>query len=463
MQKELIDQGRTLSQDFIAFNTASPSPYHVAAEVSRRLNAAGFIELRETETWEGQITAGGKYYITRGGSSVIAWTCGAKFNPATSYFKIIGTHTDSPCVRLAPTSKLETYEYHMGYIQTYGGGLWHTWLDRDLIVAGRVLVKGADGKLSHRLYKSDGAIAKIADLCIHLRKDRTNITINPETQLRVIWATSTVDTAIGGEPSGKDLNHYRLFWQDVANKVQCKVEDILDFDLCFADACPAYLVGINQELVSAARIDNQFSAWASTLAIAKVDPAQDAHIEIAAMFDHEEIGSQTITGADSQLLPSIMQRIFESLHRAPSTDNALFACFQRSFFISADMAHAIHPSFSDLHQVAHQVKMNKGVVLKINCNNRYTTNGISGAVVKYLCESSNIPLQPFIVKQDGPCGSTIGPMLSSLIGVKAIDVGMAQLGMHSIRETAGVLDAYYYTKFFELFYSKALPDITMSN
>ena len=154
-----------------------------------------------------------------------------------------------------------------------------------------------------------------------------------------------------------------------------------------------------------------------------------------------------------------MQRVFEALNNSAVTENTLNAAYQRSFFISADMAHAIHPSYTDYHQSGHQVKMNRGIVLKINANNRYTTNGISGAVVRHICQHKGIPFQPFIVKQDSPCGSTIGPMLSSLIGVKAIDVGIAQLGMHSIRETCGVLDAYYYTKFFEAFYTEDVPQV----
>jgi len=156
-----------------------------------------------------------------------------------------------------------------------------------------------------------------------------------------------------------------------------------------------------------------------------------------------------------------MHRIFEALSGGKATENSLNACYQRSFFISADMAHAIHPAYPELHQSGHQVKMNKGIVLKINCNNRYTTNGISGAVIHQICTNTDIPLQSFIVKQDGPCGSTIGPMLSAKIGIKAIDVGAAQLAMHSVRETCGVLDAYYYTRFFEEFFNKEVPQVAM--
>ena len=158
MEKDFIPEARVLSEDFLVFNNESPSPYHVVAEARKRLKSGGFQELKETDNWIGKIQAGGKYFIIRGESSLIAFTAGKNFNPEKTYFKIIGAHTDSPCIRLAPNSKLTTLEYEMAYIQTYGGGLWHTWLDRDLIVAGRVLVKGTDGQIHHRLYRSKTAV-----------------------------------------------------------------------------------------------------------------------------------------------------------------------------------------------------------------------------------------------------------------------------------------------------------------
>jgi len=212
-------------------------------------------------------------------------------------------------------------------------------------------------------------------------------------------------------------------------------------------------------MISGPRLDNLFSSWANICSIVKVDTTNDIAINIAALFDHEEIGSLTMTGADSQLLPSYLERIYEALSNGQKTENSLMACYQRSFFISADMAHAVHPAYPEFHQAAHRPLFNKGVVLKINANNRYTTNGISGSVVRYICEQNKIPLQSFIIRQDSPCGSTIGPMLSAKLGVHSIDVGIAQLGMHSIRETCGVLDAYYYTTFFTEFFKQPLTQI----
>lgn len=160
MEANKLDTGRTLSNDFVQFNNASPSPYHAVAEASRRLVQQGFTELSETDSWIGKIAVGQKYFITRGGSSLVAFTIGKSLTPETAYFKIVGAHTDSPCVRLAPVSKLTSEDFHLAYIQTYGGGLWHTWLDRDLIVAGRVLVRESNGSISHRLYRSADAVSQ---------------------------------------------------------------------------------------------------------------------------------------------------------------------------------------------------------------------------------------------------------------------------------------------------------------
>ena len=301
-KSSMINLGKTLSKDFIKFNNECPSPYHAVSEASTRLRIAGFTELQETDNWIGKLSNGGKYFTTRGGSSLVAWTCGQSLNVDTTYFKIVGTHTDSPCVRLAPQSHLLKEDFHMAYIQTYGGGLWHTWLDRDLIVAGRVLVKDGQGNLSHRLYRSKSSIAKIADVCIHLRTERKTVTVNAETHLRAIWATSTFDDASESTVDQKSVSHYRLFWEDVANQVGCKVDDILDFDLCFADSQPSEIIGLNEEIISAPRLDNLFSTWSAVTAITKLDLANDAAINVAALFDHEEIGSETITGADSRKL-----------------------------------------------------------------------------------------------------------------------------------------------------------------
>lgn len=301
-KSSIINLGKTLSKDFIKFNNESPSPYHAVKETMNRLKSAGFTELQETETWIGKLANGGKYFTTRGGSSLVAWTCGQALNTDTTYFKIIGTHTDSPCVRLAPKSHLKTEEYFMAYIQTYGGGLWHTWLDRDLIVAGRVLVRDGQGNLSHRLYRSKSSIAKIADVCIHLRTDRESVKVNAETHLRAMFATSTFDDDSESKIDQSSVNHYRLFWEDVAKQVGCKVDDILDFDLCFADAQPSEIIGLNEEIISGPRLDNLFSSWSAITAITNLDVSKDDAINIAALFDHEEIGSETITGANSRRL-----------------------------------------------------------------------------------------------------------------------------------------------------------------
>lgn len=301
--KQITAQARTLSQDFLNYVDQGISPYHSTAESAKRLREKGFTELFEEESWEGKISPGGKYFIARGGSSCIAFTVGENFDSAKSIFKIVGTHTDSPCIRLAPNSAHTTLGYKQACIQTYGGGLWHTWLDRDLAIGGRVIIK-KDGQLHYRLYKSDGPVAIIPNLCIHLGDTRGNeIKFNKENQLRPIFATSTFDDQ--NEDDGQTSeDHYKGLFLDIAKQLDCKIEDIVDFDLCFADANPSAIIGFNDEFISAPRLDNLFSSWAATVALGgDENMANTADINVAAMFDHEEIGSNTVTGADSRKFP----------------------------------------------------------------------------------------------------------------------------------------------------------------
>ena len=297
--KTIIEKARPLADYFLTYVDQGISPYHSTSESARRLKEQGFVELIEEETWEGKIEKGGRYFITRGGSCLVAWTVGNNFDSAKSIFKIVGTHTDSPCIRLAPKSAHNSLGYKQACIQTYGGGLWDTWFDRDLKIGGRVIIK-KDGQLHYKLYDSKKAIAIIPNLCIHLSDTRKGeeAKFNNESQLRPIFATSTFeDQNEDGEASD---DHYKGLFQDIAKQLDCKVEDIVDFDLCFADANKASIVGFNKEFISAPRLDNLFSSWAACHCIGlDNNMANTADINVAAMFDHEEIGSNTITGADS--------------------------------------------------------------------------------------------------------------------------------------------------------------------
>lgn len=426
------------------------------AESARILKDAGFTQIKEEVVWNEIIKPSGKYFITRGGSSLIAFTIGKEFDAKTSTFKMIGTHTDSPAIRLAPKSKTVQNGFIQACIQTYGGGLWTTWMDRDLLIGGRVVINDG-GELKMRLYQSDGPIAFIPNLCVHFNEPDAGcgVKIDKEYQLRPVFSHQSFHNQTGSQDHE---DHYSILFDDICQKLNCKREEIMDFDLCFADAHKPAVIGFNKEFIASPRLDNLFSSYSALEAITIENDSK--HINVAALFDHEEIGSTTITGADSQLLPSILERIFASLS-GKEDSNALFSAYRRSFLISADMAHSVHPNYSSKHHDLHKVEMNKGVVLKINANNRYTTNALSGAFAKVICNKIGVPYQSFIVKQNSPCGSTIGPMLSAKLGVNCIDVGIAQFAMHSCRELCGVLDCHYYKEFFLGFYKNEPCKIDM--
>lgn len=441
---EIVDRSRELAKKFIEFNNQAISPYHAIHKLEERLVGAGFKRLIETDVWE--LQNGEFYYIKRGSnSSIVAFGIPTKgLDPAISGFKILGAHSDSPCIRLAPKFETSNSGFEQVYIQTYGGGIWHTWVDRDLVLGGRVVIKTEKG-LEVRLYHSKKPIAKIPTLAIHLTKDRENVKFNKETELRPIIATELMKNFMKNEQSPASLLKGMI-----SAELNCKEEDILDFDLCFADAQDSSIIGINDEFLSGPRLDNLYTSFCSIESIVQLKQNPDVFnhlndVNIVAIFDHEEIGSQTYVGADSEFMHSVCCAIADATHKEKQSDIGIM--LRRSLLISADMAHSIHPNYSGIHQSNHHPKINGGVVLKINPNGRYTSDAISGAMAKHIAKTFDVPLTEFIVRQDSPCGSTIGPMLASKLGCLAMDIGAPQWSMHSCRETAGVLDFYHYTQF----------------
>ena len=455
--QEILESGTKLAQKFLDFNYRGVSPYHVVSQLSEICTGRSLVRLDEDKPWK--LEPGKSYFLTRGGySSFVAFHVPKNLSAAKTAVKIFGTHSDSPCIRLAPKFRHEAYGFEQACVQMYGGGLWHTWLDRDLVLGGRVIVREGS-QLKYRLYHSEDAIAKVPTLAIHLQKDRSKLEINKETDLRPLIAAALLRDLASDEGVDQTLSTLQ---RHLASRLGVKFEDIVDFDLCFADSSPPALFGLNKEFVSAARIDNQYSVFCSVEAFLEYlgDPqALDAatDISIAAVFDHEEIGSQTYVGADSSFMVGVVERIIGALGISQDKDIAQ-SILARSLLVSADMAHSIHPNFGHVHQKNHAPEMNKGVVLKVNCNGRYTTDALSGSVVKNLAKKADVPLAEFIVSNESPCGSTIGPLLASKLGCLAVDIGAPQLGMHSIRETAGVLDFWYYKQLFLKFMQANLAD-----
>jgi len=460
MENTLLNDAKAAALDCIDFINKGPSPFHVVDNSRQKLLAKGFTEIHEIDNWK--LEAGGRYFFTRNNTTLIAFVVGKAFSPNDFGFKIIGAHTDSPCLRLAPISKQTAHGFNQACVQTYGGGLFATWLDRDLTLAGRVIVKEENGALNSKLINLKRPICNVPNLCIHLRgmDDKKKLEPNTETHLKPVFSTQVYEALTLGAGADKpkgDEKHYGALLGLIAKEAGVKEENIVDLELSFADVQPGQLVGLYEEFISSPRLDNLFSSYAALEAILSDEANQEKNsfINLVCLFDHEEIGSTSAQGADSTIVSQNMRRIFnilKSAHSGNVAEDAFEKAIQRSFVISADMAHSIHPNYPEKHQSNHQVKLNKGIVLKNNANQRYATDGVGNGIIKSIAEKAGVPLQEFIVRNDSPCGSTIGPITAGQTGIKTIDIGSPQLAMHSIRELGGSIDALYYTRLMKEFF-----------
>ncbi|KAF9163838.1 hypothetical protein DFQ26_002094 [Actinomortierella ambigua] len=455
------------AKDFLTFVNQAQSPFHATEQAALRLRKAGFEEIKEKDSWD-NLRRNGKYYFTRNKSSIVAFAVGGKYKPGNG-FAAIGAHTDSPCLKVKPVSKREKTGYLQVGVQLYGGGLWHTWFDRDLSVAGRVLVQTADGKLENRLVRIDRPILRVPTLAIHLdRSPNTDgFKFNHETHLQPMLATIT-KSLNGAAPPKNDAEastettmdkHHPILLHLLAAEMNVTAEEIMDFELCLFDTQQAAIGGAFNEFIFSARLDNLMMSYCSIEALTKSlkDPsslAKDPNIRVVALFDNEEVGSLTAHGADSNLLPGTFERLSRATYDGEPNNNltAYLESLPKSYLISADMAHAVHPNYFEKHDEGHRPQMHKGVVIKINANQRYATTAVTTVVLREAAKKYKVPLQDFVVRNDSPCGSTIGPMLSGKLGLRTVDVGNPQLSMHSIREVCGTEDVRHAIKLFEAFY-----------
>ncbi|RMZ86169.1 hypothetical protein DV737_g91, partial [Chaetothyriales sp. CBS 132003] len=445
---------------FLDFVNASPTPFHAVRSVKERLVAAGFKEIREKEPWSSTCQPGGKYYLTRNGSTVIAFAVGKKWRPGNG-IAMIGAHTDSPCLRVKPVSKKQADGFLQVGVETYGGGLWHTWFDRDLGLAGRVMVKDGSGNVVAKLVNIDKPILRIPTLAIHLDRQE-KFEFNKETQLFPIAGLVAAE----------------LKRQE---KQRVAADDVLDFEAVLYDTQKAVLGGLTDEFIFSARLDNLNQTYCATAGIIEslsADSALDneSSIRLVACFDHEEVGSQSAQGANSTMLPAIIRRL-SVLPAASFLDNAsdksydyivdpdLATAYEQtlasSFLVSADMAHSVNPNYGQKYEADHRPEINKGPVIKINANHRYATNSPGIVLLQEVArrapkllddDADGVPLQLFVVRNDSSCGSTIGPMLSASLGSRTLDLGNAQLSMHSCRETAGSDDVHHAIRLFSSFF-----------
>ncbi|KAL1858956.1 hypothetical protein Daus18300_009714 [Diaporthe australafricana] len=480
------------AQDFLDFVNASPTPYHAVASSVKLLEAAGFKGIKERDNWSSDLQPGGKYYLTRNGSSIVAFAIGKKWAPGSS-IAMIGAHTDSPCLRIKPVSKKTNAGFLQVGVETYGGGIWHSWFDRDLSIAGRVLIKDSAGNFVQKLIKVDKPILRIPTLAIHLDRS-ANFDPNKETELFPICGLAAAElnrTGVSeteakkeGPPEAADdgefqplkamtQRHHPFLLEIIAQHAGVETDGVVDFELVLYDTQKSCFGGLNDEFIFSPRLDNLGMTYCSVLGLiesVKSDSALDGEssIRLITCFDHEEIGSTSAHGANSNLLPAVLRRLSvlprgnfsesgsEKSYEHVNPDDIATAFEQTlstSFFVSADMAHSVNPNYQQKYESNHQPEMNKGTVIKINANQRYATNSPGIVLLQEVAKKAGVPLQLFVVRNDSSCGSTIGPMLSAKMGVRTLDLGNPQLSMHSIRETGGTYDVEHGIKLFESFLS----------
>lgn len=412
----------------------SPTPWHATRCMAERLQQAGFERLEETVNW--QLVPGKRYYVTRNDSSIIAFQLPAG---KLASLRMLGAHTDSPGLRLKPNAT----QYAAGWlqlgVQLYGGVLLAPWFDRDLGLAGRVHVRHADGHLESVLLNVDRPIAMIPSLAIHMDRDvNAGREINPQTQMSPVLMQS--DSA---QLSG-------LLAQWLEEQHGLRAVEVVDFELGFYDVQPPSLVGLQHELIASARLDNLLSCFVGLEALLACDASQGA---VLVANDHEEVGSASACGAQGPFLGDVLKRLNAQVGGA--TEESLIQLIQSSLMISCDNAHALHPNFQDKHDERHGPAINGGPVIKVNANQRYATNSVTGALFRDVCREAEVPVQSFVTRADMGCGSTIGPITATEIGVPTLDVGLPQWAMHSIRETAGTRDVDYLTAALTVFLNRA--------
>ena len=407
-------------EDLRAFVDASPSPFHAVAEIVRRLAEGGFSELSERDRWE--LAPGDARYVVRDGGSVVAFRIGSE-PVAQAGLRLVGAHTDSPTFKVRPRWDVRRSGYRLVGVEPYGGLLAHTWLDRELTVAGRLAVRGADGGVDTHRVVLPGAPLRLPSLAIHLdRGVRDGLVLDPQRHLVPVWGAD-----LGTEPG---------LLEALADVAGVAAADVLGHDLVVADTQPSAATGADGTWVAAPRLDDQGCCHSGTLALLAARPGARTAVLVA--NDHEEVGSGSAEGARGSFLGDVLARLVaatgdadpQSLHRAVAG----------SRLVSADMAHALHPNHAERHEPSHTPALGGGPVLKLNANQSYATDAGTGGWFAARCADAGVPLQHFVTRADLPCGSTIGPLTATRLGLPTVDVGAPMLAMHSCRELASAAD-----------------------
>ena len=434
--KKSIDKNvKNFNKGLFSFLDASPTPFHVVQNQIKLLEKNNFQFLSEAESWS--LVPGQKYYVSRNDSALIAFIYG-KQDLLDTGIRLFGAHTDSPCLKVKPNAEIVSQSYLKLGVEVYGGALLNPWFDRDLSLAGRVVYCDNQDNIYSVLVDFKKPIASIPSLAIHLDRDANKKrSINSQTDI------PPVIMRVDEQSLNTDLKVI-LKKQLMTQYENIEINRILEHELSFYDTQEAAYVGLNEDFIAASRLDNLLSCFTGIQALICADK------QISSMVvcnDHEEVGSASSTGAQGSFLKSVLERL------SASSAEALSCMIDKSMLISADNAHAIHPNFADRHDANHGPIINQGPVIKINANQRYASNAETSAVIRLMADKGSIPMQSFVVRTDMGCGSTIGPITATEIGIKTLDIGVPTFAMHSIRELCGYRDSWYLFELMKLFFN----------
>lgn len=431
----------------IDFIKNSPTPFHAVEIMAQILERHGYQQLDEAEQWPiDNLSQAGRYYVTRNDSSIIAFQLNQSL--VENGIRMVGAHTDSPCLKVKPNPEIIKNNYLQLGVEVYGGALLNPWFDRDLSLAGRVSFLNEDGAIDHQLINLEKAIAVIPSLAIHLdREANDKRAVNKQQHLPPILMKMPESDA-GADSTVDDSSRKADFKEILLKLVNAELESgsavkVLDYELSFYDTQPPAVIGLHDDFIASARLDNLLSCYTGLMAMITDEDKQNT---LLVCNDHEEVGSMSAAGAQGPFLKSVLERLCGS-------DEDISRTIANSVMISADNAHGVHPNYADKHDANHGPVLNDGPVIKVNANQRYASNSQTGALFKHLCELADVPVQSFVVRSDMACGSTIGPITASELGVKTVDIGVPTFAMHSIRELAGRWDAYYLYRVLKQFFN----------
>ncbi len=427
-------------QNLLDFIDASPSPWHVVKTIEAQLATQTPVWQRLDETAKWTLQPGGRYYVVRDDSSIVLFIQGQK-PPAETGFKIIGAHTDSPGLRIKPNAASSADGLLRLGVEVYGGPILATFTDRDLSLAGRIAYKNDQDEIASLLVKFDQPLLRLPNLAIHMNRavNEEGLKLQKQTELPLILSALT-----------EEQLPQAYFSALLQQQTGIEAARILSWDLAVYDTQKGAFWGAENEFYADSQLDNLASCHAALQALLDDAIKQSDGTRVCALFDHEEIGSQSNKGADGSFLPDVLQRI--ALTTATDSEDYVRA-LAKSFMISADMAHAYQPNFPNAYDPDHKVSVNKGPVIKVNANHNYSSESVSAAMFADWCEQAGVPYQKYSHRCDLPCGSTIGPITSAKLGIRSIDVGSPMWAMHSIRESAGVLDHDYMIRVMKRFFA----------